>query len=183
MLPTSHVRPLLRSTHILRSAVLLTHAKPGSTIDIPIWSTIEQGLAITAGNLGTIRPLFRTVADKLGMWNSTARRISDGDVPPTIGSLGRPKGGSGSHRGMFGLATFLRGDDEERGVRGVEDGQRGSKHSITITTDIAITSNRSEVWEAASSSESQEELHSKVSNETLDVNGARVIPSSYLRKD
>jgi len=39
----------------------------GSTLDIAIWSTVEQGLAITAGSLATLRPLFFIAMHKLGL--------------------------------------------------------------------------------------------------------------------
>ncbi|KAF2032657.1 hypothetical protein EK21DRAFT_60357 [Setomelanomma holmii] len=38
-----------------------------ATVDVAIWSDIEQGLAITAGSLATLRPLYRQVADRLGL--------------------------------------------------------------------------------------------------------------------
>ncbi|KAF1974362.1 hypothetical protein BU23DRAFT_434037, partial [Bimuria novae-zelandiae CBS 107.79] len=37
------------------------------TTDIAIWSTVEQGLAITAGSLATIRPLLNLVLARLGI--------------------------------------------------------------------------------------------------------------------
>lgn len=37
------------------------------TTDIAIWSTVEQGLAITAGSLATIRPLFQLALSRLGL--------------------------------------------------------------------------------------------------------------------
>jgi hypothetical protein len=39
----------------------------GSTLDIAIWSSVEQGLAITAGSLATLRPLFFIAMHKLGL--------------------------------------------------------------------------------------------------------------------
>jgi hypothetical protein len=36
-------------------------------LDIAIWSSIEQGLAITAGSLATIRPLFSLVLHRLSV--------------------------------------------------------------------------------------------------------------------
>ncbi|KAK1908997.1 hypothetical protein P3342_011074 [Pyrenophora teres f. teres] len=39
-----------------------------STLDIAIWSTVEQGLAITAGSLATLRPLFFIAMHKLGLY-------------------------------------------------------------------------------------------------------------------
>ncbi|KAH6878469.1 hypothetical protein J4E91_010496 [Alternaria rosae] len=38
-----------------------------STLDIAIWSSVEQGLAITAGSLATLRPLFFIAMHKLGL--------------------------------------------------------------------------------------------------------------------
>ncbi|KAI0586086.1 hypothetical protein TUN199_01042 [Pyrenophora tritici-repentis] len=42
-----------------------------ATVDIAIWSDIEQGLAITAGSLATLRPLWRQVSASLGLNSST----------------------------------------------------------------------------------------------------------------
>ena len=42
-----------------------------ATVDIAIWSDIEQGLAITAGSLATLRPLWRQVSSGLGMSSSS----------------------------------------------------------------------------------------------------------------
>lgn len=38
----------------------------GATLDIAIWSSVEQGLAITAGSLATLRPLFYLAIHRLG---------------------------------------------------------------------------------------------------------------------
>jgi hypothetical protein len=37
-----------------------------ATLDIAIWSDIEQGLAITAGSLATLRPLWRQISTTFG---------------------------------------------------------------------------------------------------------------------
>lgn len=37
-----------------------------ATVDVAIWSDIEQGLAITAGSLATLRPLYRQLASRMG---------------------------------------------------------------------------------------------------------------------
>jgi hypothetical protein len=39
----------------------------GDTLDIAIWSTVEMGLAITAGSLATLRPLFFLAVHRLGL--------------------------------------------------------------------------------------------------------------------
>jgi hypothetical protein len=56
---------LCMSTHYWRLYRLLTLT--GSTLDIAIWSSVEQGLAITAGSLATLRPLFFIAMHKLGL--------------------------------------------------------------------------------------------------------------------
>lgn len=57
---------LCTSTH-LSSLTTLLITMLDATVDIAIWSDTEQGLAITAGSLATLRPLFRIISDKLGM--------------------------------------------------------------------------------------------------------------------
>ncbi|KAK3903387.1 hypothetical protein C8A05DRAFT_43374 [Staphylotrichum tortipilum] len=37
------------------------------TVDVAIWSTVEQGMAITAGGLATLQPLLKIIAFKLGL--------------------------------------------------------------------------------------------------------------------
>lgn len=44
------------------------------TLDVAIWSTVEQGLAITAGSLATLRPLIKLVGYKLGLTTSPTGR-------------------------------------------------------------------------------------------------------------
>jgi hypothetical protein len=46
------------------------------TVDIAIWSDIEQGLAITAGSLATLRPLYRILAKSLGFSQSATKQLS-----------------------------------------------------------------------------------------------------------
>ncbi|KAK7180128.1 hypothetical protein DPSP01_012291 [Paraphaeosphaeria sporulosa] len=58
------------------------------TTDIAIWSTVEQGLAITAGSLAAVRPLFQMILTKLGL---TTQRST---VPLTPYGYGNR---SGSH--------------------------------------------------------------------------------------
>jgi hypothetical protein len=55
----------------------------GATVDIAIWSTVEQGLAITAGSLATLRPLFFLAMSRLGL--TTAPRQSYGGKSGPLG--------------------------------------------------------------------------------------------------
>ena len=77
------------SAVVARIPALETFADPDflwATTGVAVWSTIEQGLAITAGSLATLRPLLRLIFHKVGI--STAG--------PTHGpSRGLPANGSG----------------------------------------------------------------------------------------
>ena len=89
------------------------------TVDIAIWSDIEQGLAITAGSLATLRPLYRVITARLG-WSLT----SNTPISDKKGSSPYPRSGlsSGNQRrkrsGPFSLITFTRhdGSSEEYGL-------------------------------------------------------------------
>lgn len=48
-----------------------------ATVDIAIWSDIEQGLAITAGSLATLRPLYRKLASRFGFSTGDSSAPSD----------------------------------------------------------------------------------------------------------
>jgi hypothetical protein len=47
-----------------------------ATVDVAIWSDIEQGLAITAGSAATLRPLYRQFASKSGLSTGTPDEAS-----------------------------------------------------------------------------------------------------------
>ncbi|KAK6206049.1 hypothetical protein LQW54_007988 [Pestalotiopsis sp. IQ-011] len=108
---------------LIRFAYLTALSSADFTYDaitIAILSSSEQGLAITAGNLVTLRPLFTR---KFGLWSSGSREGRSGGHPhpPTIGALDRAKGraaSAASDTGEVGLATLLRGyaTDEEQGI-------------------------------------------------------------------
>jgi len=66
-----------------------------ATLDIAIWSTVEQGLAITAGSLATLRPLMRIVTSKLGISTTRSRRPS-GYIISGSHPLSRRKGSKGT---------------------------------------------------------------------------------------
>ena len=70
--------------------------KDGDTLDIAIWSTVELGLAITAGSLATLRPLFTSVLYKLGLLTQPSNlRLYPYGNPSTslvLGGYRNPKG-------------------------------------------------------------------------------------------
>ncbi|KAI0132357.1 hypothetical protein BJ170DRAFT_245328 [Xylariales sp. AK1849] len=114
-----------------------------ATVDIAIWSNTEQGLAITAGSLATLKPLIKRGT---GLWSSRASTLpaSNNDFPRTIGSQGKFRGQMASDKGLFSLSTFTRMDDEEAER---DNGDRFDNNHIVHTTTITIKE------EAGSSSE------------------------------
>jgi hypothetical protein len=82
----------------------------GNTSDIVIWSETERGLAITAGNLATLRPLFRLTIDKIHSWTGKLRSTSEGS-----GNEGVPKSSNkrnltlhSSRRNLYRKRSFSR---------------------------------------------------------------------------
>ena len=73
-----------------------------ATLDIAIWSDIECGLAITAGSLATLRPLYRSLALTLG-FATTADM--DPSKPTGLKSPGWTP--SSPNRKKFGLTSTL----------------------------------------------------------------------------
>ncbi|KAH7113058.1 hypothetical protein EDB81DRAFT_735044 [Dactylonectria macrodidyma] len=53
-----------------------------ATINIVIWSTVEQGLAVAAGSLATLRPLLRIVTHKFGLSVSARPSSLNGSENP-----------------------------------------------------------------------------------------------------
>jgi hypothetical protein len=47
------------------------------TADVAIWTTVEVGIGITAGNLGTLRPLMQRAMSFMGITGSTGRDTKD----------------------------------------------------------------------------------------------------------
>ncbi|KAH9904261.1 hypothetical protein F4778DRAFT_731815 [Xylariomycetidae sp. FL2044] len=152
-----------------------------ATLDIAIWSTTEQGLAITAGSLATIRPLYYRVAMRMGFGSTPVGEPPSYDMPQTIGSLDKAKAAAKAGRGLFSLPTFVRDDDE---VPDPTDGDSGLKlNSIGNTTADGTTKTNS-VWSSSNGYRyigSEEELRLKPSQETID--GTRVAPKAFVVAD
>lgn len=125
--------PILSMACIASSAVLVRMAyvkdfrNPDflyATVDIAIWSDTEQGLAITAGSLATLRPLFRMLTSKLGSYGATGRATPNPSQQLTPGGIHKQsnktvwpsdhsRGRSGSRGGPWSLLrTETDGDFE-----------------------------------------------------------------------
>lgn len=92
-----------------------------ATVDIAIWSTVEGGLAVTAGSLACIRPLFKVIMHRLGLSTESyfppSKQMNGGasgrgaQPPPTIGSSNKALRRSSD---IFHMGTlFTRVDKEE----------------------------------------------------------------------
>jgi hypothetical protein len=102
-----------------------------STVDIAIWSDIEQGLAITAGSLATLRPLYRLVCERLGLSRTGTKPMGASfgkDTPYMKRSVVR--GNERKKGGLFKFITLTRhgnDSDEEYGLRNVTPIQLSDK--------------------------------------------------------
>lgn len=93
-----------------------------------IWSTVEQGLAITAGSLATLRPLFALVMHQLGLsTRPTQPRPSNYGIqtPPASQLLSSRRKGSKNDLDMYGLSNV----QETR----VSDDSEGKESSFPIS--------------------------------------------------
>ncbi|KAI1848019.1 hypothetical protein JX265_002024 [Neoarthrinium moseri] len=90
-----------------------------ATVDIAIWSTVEQGLAVAAGSLATLRPLIKLVGWKLGL--TTGPSAFGTSSYGKMGTYGNSQTGTGQlssrRRGSQGAVDALRLDtlQEENG--------------------------------------------------------------------
>jgi hypothetical protein len=85
------------------------------TIDIAIWSDIEQGLAITAASLATLRPLYRVLVAYLRWSESSTIPLNEGKKTPYPSSSFSNSQKKKKRNGQFSLISHTRNDgaDEE----------------------------------------------------------------------
>ncbi|KAH7323216.1 hypothetical protein B0I35DRAFT_450331 [Stachybotrys elegans] len=129
-----------------------------ATLDIAIWSATEQGLAITAGSLATLRPLVRIISQRFGLSNGLSE-IKDSDAPYPSGREGRSHNSNSTGnklRGPFSLTTFMQRDDIELETESQSDRTIGHKMS-----NGAI---RTSIWESHKRGEntSEEKLTAEI---------------------
>ncbi|KAK8022297.1 hypothetical protein PG993_013064 [Apiospora rasikravindrae] len=115
-----------------------------ATLDIAIWSDVEQGLAICAGCLATLQPLIKRTAQSVGLWSIHTGPGASGLPPQTIGSMDRHKASqarAARENGNFTLATFQRvSEDDEESLDLEGNHRRGggeSKSGVTCGTPNA----------------------------------------------
>ncbi|KAI1065377.1 hypothetical protein LB507_000786 [Fusarium sp. FIESC RH6] len=128
-----------------------------ATVDIAIWSTAEQGLAITAGSLATLRPLLRLLGRKLGITTSGRSELRDTDQHMGSGMFGASKAtNTGNKQGdLFGLATFAREDNLHGNGRDCEAGYTGKDHFGRPSNERGVVSTWSSRRDTVNSSEEE----------------------------
>ncbi|KAI8633481.1 hypothetical protein F5Y19DRAFT_302436 [Xylariaceae sp. FL1651] len=185
---------------VVRLAYINTFLDPDflwATVDIAIWSTAEQGLAITAVSLATLLPLFRNMGQRLGILTPRASMpLSDDAFPRTIGSSNKFQNRrAAAHRyGNISLATFNHRDDEEAAINCSGDGKSlklaENDNKIYATTTISVSSEsntegskRNSSWGRGrrSRTESEEKLNQPQSKEAMDE--FITMPRSFLPKE
>lgn len=124
-----------------------------ATVDIAIWSNTEQGLAITAGSLATLRPLLRQLGQKFGISSTGPSILHDSDQPMGRQTFGQ-KLPSDQPRGHFNLSTYPRDDQDGRGSD--EEAGYARKDHIKSKGD-----NADSIWRSREDNNSEEQLTGK----------------------
>ncbi|KAL5118109.1 hypothetical protein ACEQ8H_003944 [Pleosporales sp. CAS-2024a] len=104
-----------------------------ATVDVAIWSDIEQGLAITAGSLATLRPLYRQFATQFGLSSSGAAANQGSKQAPAPPQWSPPPMSTPPRRRplfpSFKSLTSLLCTSENRAVGGADrDEEYGMRH-------------------------------------------------------
>lgn len=156
--------------------------RPGSTLDIAIWSTVEQGLAITAGSLATLRPLLFIAMHKLGLStrNPSAYR-------PSAYGVSAPLPANGAASGINSKADKLRPDQYKLSATvqtrsSEEDNMHGGKSANWFGTGAPPNSKKSTRLDSADN-ESERSLRITSSRGSLEdafQSGIMVSKSFYI---
>ncbi|CRK40608.1 hypothetical protein BN1723_004857 [Verticillium longisporum] len=129
-----------------------------ATVDIAIWSTTESGLAIIAGSLATLRPLFRLVARAMGLSTNdpSGYQVSGQQrIPSGMGWANQADEGRDSRRGKgpFSLTTFLNDEAEARTGGASEESEDAQRKR-------SLDRKRGSIWKSkgGDAGDSEEEL-------------------------
>lgn len=134
-----------------------------ATVDIAIWSDIELGLAITAGSLATLRPLYRIVSARLGLTQSATQqkpseKMSREWYRPTADSKRKPSG-------PFSLVSLKRPDRMRSADDSSEEYSMGNLQPIQLRDDLIEESPQEKGFNSwriqVGGTDSEEELHQK----------------------
>ncbi|KAL6710409.1 hypothetical protein ACN47E_009355 [Coniothyrium glycines] len=115
---------------VVRMAYVMDFKNPDflwATVDIAIWSDTEQGLAIAAGSLATLRPLFRMLGSCFG-FTSTENTPSNSKPPTGMRTpqwRGAPKSNDTRKKPLFSSFTSSLFRTEKGGTKLDHDDEYG----------------------------------------------------------
>ncbi|KAF2855630.1 hypothetical protein T440DRAFT_159167 [Plenodomus tracheiphilus IPT5] len=125
---------------VVRMAFVMDFKNPDflyATVDVAIWSDTEQGLAITAGSLATLRPLWRQVSTTLGFASSgTPFGGSKPSGMRTPQWKGVPSNDSRKKPGLFSLSSTLFRTEKGTVKDNEEDYGMGDLAPIRLRDDL-----------------------------------------------
>ncbi|KDN66415.1 hypothetical protein CSUB01_09853 [Colletotrichum sublineola] len=187
LVPVMAMACIASAAVVVRMPFVLDFKNPDflyATVDIAIWSTTEQGLAITAGSLATLRPLFRIIGYRLGFTSLGPSQLHDserGDPSAMGGKVKNVSNASSSRqrRGPFSLTTFMAKDDVDSHEMANGESDQRLQHKPS--------SKRARGWESTGrrDNESETELTFEASKESArsDRENITVVQTFSLRED
>jgi hypothetical protein len=112
-----------------------------ATVDIAIWSDIEQGLAITAGSLATLRPLWRQISEKFGFASTSFGASKPSGMRTPNMWNGAPTNESKKKPSIFSMTKSLLATEKGMTVRdNKEDFEMGKP--MRLRDDLTVESER-----------------------------------------
>ncbi|KAF3046942.1 hypothetical protein E8E12_008924 [Didymella heteroderae] len=144
LIPILSMACIASSAVIVRLAYVPTFKDPEflyATVPIAIWSEVEMSLAITAGSLPTLRPLYKVAAKKFSWKTSLFSAQKSGHISKATLTIG----GSALSRKEFDYAScseserkIVRFDSEEYVLEEQRPTTGGKLMGITQTTHIQV---------------------------------------------
>ncbi|KAK2039456.1 hypothetical protein LZ31DRAFT_84940 [Colletotrichum somersetense] len=187
LVPVMAMACIASAAVVVRMPYVLDFKNPDflyATVDIAIWSTTEQGLAITAGSLATLRPLCRLVGYRLGFTSMGPSQLHDSERGDPSAMAGKAKNISNAssnrqRRGPFSLTTFMAKDEVDMHDMANGESDRSVQHKLS--------NKRARGWESTGrrDNESETELTFQASKESARGGGENitVVQTFSLRED
>jgi hypothetical protein len=107
------------------------------TLDVAVWSDIEQGLAITAGSLATLRPLYRDVTKFLLGWTDAAPNTFPSERKDSRKWYRTPSVDHHKKSGPISLVSITRVGNEEMRRSGESDGNFAARTGKSSPTGLS----------------------------------------------
>ena len=156
-------------------------------MDVAIWSTIEQDLAISAGSLATMRPFFHLVLCKLSITTCSETRPSNYGAShfssQIIGNSRRLS--RTSDLDTFKLSSTVGAQTTIDSKQGEVDAalRPPSQHSSNperFKSSRGTKSKKSRVTEDNESQKSLNDISKKISNDSLDPDAMQIFVKTFL---